>query len=163
MAEPPVANASPLILLSKGGCLDLLRVAGERILTPAAVVAEISGAAQTIRPSGPFIRQVGWAWLKTRRWPGRFWRGIWGRASRPCWLGQRPIPEAEAICDDLAAPPLRKALGIPVRGTVGIVLLAKRRGVIPAARPVIERMVRSGMYLSDRALERRFGCGRGIG
>jgi predicted nucleic acid-binding protein len=33
---------------------------------------------------------------------------------------------------------LAAALGIPVRGTLGIVLNAKQQGAIPAARPVLE-------------------------
>jgi predicted nucleic acid-binding protein len=41
-----------------------------------------------------------------------------------------------------------------VRGTLGLVLVARRRGVIPAARPVVERLRRSGMYLSDRVCDR---------
>jgi predicted nucleic acid-binding protein len=61
-------------------------------------------------------------------------------------------PGSEAICDDLAARRCAKTLGIPVRGTVGIILLAKQRGIIGAARPIMENMVRLGMYLSDRTL-----------
>jgi predicted nucleic acid-binding protein len=43
-------------------------------------------------------------------------------------------------------------LGIPVRGTLGLILTAKKRGVIPQARPVLENLRQSGMYLSDRIL-----------
>jgi predicted nucleic acid-binding protein len=43
-------------------------------------------------------------------------------------------------------------LGIPVRGTLGIVITAKQRGVIPAARPVLEQLRLCGMYLSDRVI-----------
>jgi predicted nucleic acid-binding protein len=32
------------------------------------------------------------------------------------------------------------------------VLIAKRRGIIPAARPVLENLRHAGMYLSDRVL-----------
>jgi predicted nucleic acid-binding protein len=46
------------------------------------------------------------------------------------------------------------ALKIPVRGTLGLVLVAKQRGRISAARPVLERMKGSGMYLSDSVLNR---------
>lgn len=40
-------------------------------------------------------------------------------------------------------------LGIPIRGTLGLVLTAKQRGEISAARPVLEQLRLSGMYLSD--------------
>jgi predicted nucleic acid-binding protein len=43
-------------------------------------------------------------------------------------------------------------LGIPIRGTLGLVLTAKQRGEISAARPVLEQLRLSGMYLSDRVM-----------
>jgi predicted nucleic acid-binding protein len=45
------------------------------------------------------------------------------------------------------------SLGIPVRGTLGIVLAAKRRGLIPLARPVIDDLFATGLYLSRKVLE----------
>jgi predicted nucleic acid-binding protein len=42
--------------------------------------------------------------------------------------------------------------GIPVRGTLGLILTAKKRGVIPEARPVLEKLRQSGIYLPDRIL-----------
>jgi predicted nucleic acid-binding protein len=59
----------------------------------------------------------------------------------------------EAIIDDLAGRRCASLLGIPVRGTLGIVLAAKKRGVIPQARPIIETLIRSGMYLSRTVIE----------
>jgi len=44
------------------------------------------------------------------------------------------------------------ALGIPIGGTLGVVLTAKRRGSITDAKPVIERRRQAGMYLSDRVM-----------
>lgn len=61
---------------------------------------------------------------------------------------------AEAILDDLAARRCAETFGIPVRGTLGLVLLAKQRGRFPAARPVLETMQRAGMYLSPAVLNR---------
>ena len=55
---------------------------------------------------------------------------------------------AEAIIDDLAARRCAAALEIPVRGTLGLVLIAKQRGIIPAARSIIEHLQKTGMYLS---------------
>jgi predicted nucleic acid-binding protein len=59
----------------------------------------------------------------------------------------------DAIIDDLAGRRCASLLGIPVRGTLGIVLAAKKRGLIPQARPVIETLIRSGMYLSRSVIE----------
>jgi predicted nucleic acid-binding protein len=63
-------------------------------------------------------------------------------------------PGAEAIIDDLAGRRCADALGVPVRGTLGLILIAKRRGHIDAARPILESMRRAGMYLSQAVLDR---------
>ena len=67
-------------------------------------------------------------------------------------------PGMEAIIDDLAGRKCAAHLKIPVRGTLGIVLVSKKRGVIPKARPVMEMLIRSGLYISrpvlDEALKR---------
>lgn len=67
-------------------------------------------------------------------------------------------PGTEAIIDDLAGRKCAISLQIPVRGTLGIILAAKKRGIIPQARPVLENLLRSGLYLSksilDEALKR---------
>ena len=60
----------------------------------------------------------------------------------------------EAIIDDLAGRRCAEALGVPVRGTLGLLLIAKKRGHIPAARPILESMRRAGMYLSQAVLDR---------
>jgi predicted nucleic acid-binding protein len=60
----------------------------------------------------------------------------------------------EVIIDDLAGRKCADSLDIPVRGTLGLVLAAKKRGVIPAARPIIDDMMRTGLYLSKRILDR---------
>jgi len=53
-----------------------------------------------------------------------------------------------ALLDDNLARQCALSLDIKVIGTLGIVLVAKRRGWIPAARPVIEELVARKMYLS---------------
>ncbi len=64
----------------------------------------------------------------------------------------------EVVIDDLAGRKCANSLGIPVRGTLGLILIVKKRGIIPYARPVLEGLIGSGLYLSkevlDKALER---------
>jgi len=67
-------------------------------------------------------------------------------------------PGAWAVIDDGEARRCARSMSIPVIGTLGLVLLAKRVGRIILARPVLEGLRASGMYLSDivinQALER---------
>ena len=65
-------------------------------------------------------------------------------------------PGTVIIVDDLAARRCAAGHGISVRGTLGLVLTAKKRGMIPEARPVLEKLRQSGMYLSDRILNQAF-------
>jgi predicted nucleic acid-binding protein len=58
-----------------------------------------------------------------------------------------------AIVDDLAARRFAAAHGVGVRGTLGLVLIARQRGVIPSARTTLEQLRRGGMYLSDAVLD----------
>ena len=59
----------------------------------------------------------------------------------------------EAIIDDLAGRKCAASLNIPVRGTLGIVLIAKKRGLVTKARPIIEEMMSTGLYLSRKVVD----------
>jgi predicted nucleic acid-binding protein len=150
--EPPVVNASPLILLTRADHLDLLRAAGERVVVPRAVVREI----HAYGPADPTaIALSGTDWIEAvdvetmpldvARWdlgPGESEVLAWALAHRGC----------EAIIDDHDARRCAATLGVPVRGTLGLVLLAKRRGIVTSARSVIGRLRAAGMYLSDEVI-----------
>jgi predicted nucleic acid-binding protein len=58
-------------------------------------------------------------------------------------------PDVEVVLDDMAARRCAARLQIPVVGTLGLVLTAKRLGVIPAARPLVERLRQVGLFLDD--------------
>lgn len=63
-------------------------------------------------------------------------------------------PEMEIIIDDLLARKCASLLKIPVRGTLGIILVLKKRGVIKEARPVIQNLMDHGMYLSHSLINK---------
>jgi len=65
----------------------------------------------------------------------------------------RENPGMIAIIDDGAGRRCAEMLNIPLSGTLGLVLLAKQRGRIPAARPVIAQLKQQGMFLSERVIE----------
>jgi predicted nucleic acid-binding protein len=144
VAEPAVFNASPLIFLAGAGLTDLIRLAGEPLSVPRAVVEEIERFGPT-DPTVAIIRKTQWLSVVDpgpappilERWDlGR------GETSVLNWACQHP--GTTAVLDDLAARRCARALAVPVRGTLGLVLIAKRRQLIPAARPVLEQLCASG-------------------
>ena len=54
-----------------------------------------------------------------------------------------------AVLDDRAARRCAARHQVPVVGSIGIVLRAKRSGLVPAAAPVIAQLKTAGMYASD--------------
>lgn len=152
MAERPVINASPLIFLSRGGILDLLQLLDDEILVPSAVAVEIQQRG-TNDPTVLALTQTNWlVVVETPPTPEiiQSWDLGKGESSVLTWAYTHP--GTEAIVDDLAARRCAAVLEIPVRGTLGLVLTAKQRGKIPAARPVLNNLRSLGMYLSDSVI-----------
>jgi predicted nucleic acid-binding protein len=149
VAEPAVVNASPLIYLSHAGLFDLLLAAGPALVVPEAVATEI----QHRGPSDPTVRAISGApWLTVV--PGvpvpqaiQAWDLGSGESAVLAWA-QAHAPSV-AIIDDQAGRRCAVALGIPIIGTLGLALLAKKSGRIAAARPIVVRLQLAGMYLAD--------------
>ncbi|WP_295577547.1 DUF3368 domain-containing protein [uncultured Lamprocystis sp.] len=152
MGDRLVINASPLIFLARGGQLGLLRAFAREVWVPEAVAEEIRH-----RGAGDVTAQAVMAtdWLVVKTAPAisvaiADWRLGAGESATVALALTHGL---EAVIDDLAGRKCAESLGVPLRGTLGIVLAAKRRGVIPAARPVIEELVSAGLYLSRRVLD----------
>ena len=154
MVERPAVDASPLIFLSRGGFLDFLQLVGSEVVIPSTVMDEI----QKYGDSDVTVRAI----AKTD------WLVVVPSVSIPaivqnCHLdrGEESVlawgyshPGTEIIVDDLAGRRCANSLGIPIRGTLGLVLTAKQRKVIPAALPILEQLRQSGMYLSGAIIDR---------
>ena len=152
MSSPVVVNASPLIFLSHAGLIDLLRMERESVFVPQPVVAEIRRRGhydptvvtlnttpwlEEVKPFTPAPRVQAW-----RLGPGETAVLSWALANSG----------STAVVDDRAARRCAEALGISLIGTLGLVLRAKRRGYLPAARPAVDRLLAAGLYLSERVL-----------
>jgi predicted nucleic acid-binding protein len=54
------------------------------------------------------------------------------------------------IMDDGLARKYAKRLNITITGTVGVILQAKNRGIIPRVKPILDDMISNGFYLSEQ-------------
>ncbi|HWQ35384.1 MAG TPA: DUF3368 domain-containing protein [Blastocatellia bacterium] len=152
MAERPAVNASPLIFLSRAGLLDFLQLAAPELIVPAAVAMEIQRRGPADITALAISRTP---WLSVVETPAvppliQAWGLGKGESAVLTWAVSHP--GTEVILDDLAARRCAATLSIPVRGTLGLVLIAKQRGLIPAARPVLRQLRQAGMFLSDRVM-----------
>lgn len=151
MAERVVVNSSPLIALSRASRIDLLTLVGTPVHVPESVSREVRAHSDEAARALETV-----AWLKTipdaemlplvRGWDlgdGESAVLEWAQANRP----------AHAILDDYAARKLASVLGLKVTGTLGLALLAKQRGIVPLARPLVEELARAGLYLSEPIVE----------
>lgn len=158
VADKAIINASPLIFLSRSRHLDLLQAFAKEVWVPEPVAMEILHRGQH-DITAKAIKQTEWLITKSVvQIPTAVteWRLGAGESSVLSLATENP--GTEAIIDDLAGRKCAASLKIPVRGTLGIVLVAKKRGLIAKARPVIEDMMTAGLYLSrnvvDEALRR---------
>lgn len=148
MPEQWVVNASPLIVLGKVGQLDLLTKLPQRIVVPAAVVTEVLAG-----PEGDAARLV----VQTK---------MFSKVNTPtivpelaAWdlgAGETSVlayalahPGWVAILDDGAARKCAKTFGIPMKGTLAVVILAKKRGLIPSAAKVLHAIQEAGLRLDE--------------
>jgi predicted nucleic acid-binding protein len=130
----------------------LRRVIGE-LLIPAAVASEIEAGGRNC-PAAVAIHGEPWI------------RIVDSGPSLPELSGMRlgsgelsvlsiafTLPGAVAVLDDLAARKAAASLQIPVRGSLGICLVAKQRGLISSAGQVIADLLEAGLYLHDSTLQ----------
>jgi predicted nucleic acid-binding protein len=142
-------NSSPLIFLAKLGLIEVLRLGDLPVLVPDAVLAEIASYGS----QDEVLRQVqGLEWLQVVPTPP-----IPAAVSaRPLGAGESAAlavaleqPDSEVVLDDLAARKTAQTLGLPFQGTLGLILVAKRLGMVAEVKPVLEQLRGLGMYLSD--------------
>jgi predicted nucleic acid-binding protein len=151
--EVGVINASPLIFLSRAKRLDLLHGSVGRVLVPTPVAEEIA-ARGSDDPTCRAVADVPWIEVVSPPYtPETIVRWELGPGESSVLAVAAANPQMIAILDDLSGRKCAALLGIPVRGTLGIVLAAKRRGMVEKARPVLDDLIASGLYLRRRVLD----------
>ncbi len=150
-----ICNTSPIQYLGQLGLLNLLHELARVVIVPTAVVPEI----QAGRLRGYTLPQLGefdWIVVRTPITTDRIPVGEDLGAGETEVLAialecQNPI----AILDDAAARRTARGLGIDVRGTLGILLDAKKAGLIEGVSPLLDRLQALG--LTQRQLAEKLG------
>lgn len=64
--------------------------------------------------------------------------------------------QGRVILDDRHARKVAARLGVTMIGTVGVLILAKRQGLIPLLKPLLEKLAENNFYISDELKEEAF-------
>ena len=142
-----MVDTSPLIYLARTQNIHLLRTVSSTIVVPAPVRDEVRAKASD--ESASILEKTPWLiHVAGSQVPAEISRWDLGAGESSVLAWAQAHAGSIAILDDGKGRRVAQELRLPLIGTLGIVLRAKRLGVIPLARPVVEDLIGSGMYLS---------------
>lgn len=150
-----IVNSTPLIALCHIDSLDILKKIYGEIIIPKAVYNEISAKENSVCK-----RQVdeSRSWIKVEN--------IQNEMAKALYKSQLHDGEVEVmilakekeadvvIIDDMNAKKHAKYLKLPVTGTLGVLIKAKKLGYINQLEPLLNGMVQNNIYLGDKLIER---------
>jgi predicted nucleic acid-binding protein len=147
-----VINASPLITLFRSGQADLLPRLFSHIVVPDAVWQEVV----LDEWEDTAARE-----LKLQSWPVR--EDVTSSPRVAAWelgAGETAVlshalanPPLRAVIDDMDARRCARTLDIPMLGTGGLLVLAKRRDLLPSVGEGIAKLRNAGLWLSDEIVQ----------
>jgi uncharacterized protein len=143
-----LTDASPLVFLGKLGRLEVLSLGAEEVLVPSAVLDEIRVKADE---AAELVERCLGLWLKECSWTqpqllqllpdlGAGERGVIAQALQ--------VGAVSVVLDDLDARRTARRMGLRPIGTVGLLLAARKRGMVPSLRRELDRLEAHGFYAS---------------
>ena len=144
-----------MIALGAASQLHLLRALFGKIKTTRIVLGEVApGGEQPLPGEAEILQAIQAKWLTPldREWDEPVFPFLDpGEASVLRAASNLRAPRLLLI-DDLPARAAAKGLGFAVTGPAGVLVNAKRRGLLPSVRPVLERLHANGFRLSTELI-----------
>jgi len=147
-----IADSSPLIALAVIEKLELLKELYENVYVPTAVLQEV------VRTDKPFANELK-LFLSGRikdaknKMAVRILSGDIGAGEAEAIVLALETHPAVALIDDLKARRFAKMNGIEVIGTMGILLKAKKDGLIKEIKPLISDLLQHDIRISTKIIE----------
>ena len=144
-----ISNTSPLQYLHQLGLLDLLPRLAEHITVPPGVIEELE-AGHALGLDIPDISVLDWVSIRA---PGQSKSqlpiaDLGHGETEVLLLGLESAGEVVLILDDAQARKAAKAVGLKFTGTLGVLLDAKRAGLLQVVKPQLDRLDALGFRLA---------------
>ncbi len=144
-----VSNSSPIIIFARTYNIPILRSVVGSIIIPTAVYREITEGGEFKEIER--IRGSDWIRIDTTdisREAEMLPKSL-GLGEREAIVLARKL-SLPLLVDDLRARKEAEKQGIEVIGSLGIIYVAKRKGLIKSAKEVLDSFIKSGYYISNR-------------
>jgi predicted nucleic acid-binding protein len=152
-----ISNSSPIIFLSKIGMLDLLVKLFDNIYIPDAVYDEVSLSDKDDNVSRLIKEKVDLGQIKKFKVKNIVAvRALLGRLHQgevEVIIGANEMKIKMVILDDLYARNKATQLDLDVTGTIGILLLAYRNGLISNLELELQKLISIGCRISDTLMQ----------
>ena len=153
-----VSDSSPLIILTKLGCFDLLHRLFPRVYISAEVHYEVV-IAGTGLPGALEVAKAEWIEVKRLQSPTGLLpaqqRHSLGPGEMSTILLGKELEANPVLLDDYKARKLAKSEGLDVLGSVGLLEAFYRRGCLTDLRTVFRQLLIHNVYVDQRLLDRR--------
>jgi predicted nucleic acid-binding protein len=140
-----IVNSTPIIALHSTGRLEILRDLYGTIIIPEAVRDEV-----TIKDARTLER---YNWIHVKAISNAEAKITFTSALHDgeveVMLLAREFGAGLVIIDDGLARKHAKYLNLTLTGTVGVILRAKEKGLLPEVKSVLDDLIADGLYLSD--------------
>ena len=147
-----ISDSSPLISLAIIGKLNILARLYEEIYVPTAVYEEV------VKSNKPFAKELK-SFLRGKT------KSVKNKMAVDILLSDIGAGEAEAIIlaleqhpdviliDDLKARRFAKIKGLTVMGTMGLLLMAKKEGLIEEIKPLLSDLLSNNIRISSKIID----------
>ena len=142
-----IVNTSPLVALDRIDLLDILPKLFGNVIRPQSVVNELN-AGQKIYGGSDTLYNA--EWIQTVDDPPEMILRKELGDGETAVIALAVKTEADlVILDDLAARSVAAELGLKITGTIGLLLAAHRKGILPDLKKAVDALKLSGFRLSD--------------
>lgn len=146
--DPVVSNTTPIISLVGVGLLDLLHALYGEIWIPPQVLNEYDAGRQR-HMYAPDLATLPWILVRPAQThpaiPPTLDPGEAAALSLAISFHARFV-----LLDEDRARKVAVRLGLPVTGSLGVLLQAKQRGLVPLVAPVVDAMIAQGRRIGPR-------------
>jgi len=146
-----ISDASPLIVLLKTNKLSILKELFQKIIIPEAVHKEITAKEH----EKTIFNKI--EWIETRKIRNTdlttLLEKLIDRGEAEAIVLAKEL-KATLLIDDAKARKHAKLLNINIIGTLGLLKIAKNRGLIPSVKKTIDNMLAEGYYIEDKLVQK---------